>query len=148
MRQALFALWLLGAPGAAPALAADRPPAVAGQFYPADPKELARAVDGYLAAAQAPAKLPGPLVALVVPHAGYEYSAPVAAAGYLAVSGAYDTVVVMGTAHHARVEGAALYAHGAFLTPIGRVPVDENLNRGHITSLFCIGLYLDELAVA
>ena len=127
MRQALFALWLLGAPGAAPALAADRPPAVAGQFYPADPKELARAVDGYLAAAQAPAKLPGPLVALVVPHAGYEYSAPVAAAGYLAVSGAYDTVVVMGTAHHARVEGAALYAHGAFLTPIGRVPVDENL---------------------
>jgi AmmeMemoRadiSam system protein B/AmmeMemoRadiSam system protein A len=127
MRKTFVALGLLGVLGSTPALSADRAAAVAGQFYPADPKELSRAVDGYLAAARAPAKLPGPLVALVVPHAGYEYSAPVAAVGYLKVSGAYDTVVVMGTAHYARVEGAALYAHGAFLTPIGRVPVDEEL---------------------
>ena len=41
MRRTIAALWLLGA---APALAEDRPPAVAGQFYPSDPKELDRAV--------------------------------------------------------------------------------------------------------
>ena len=127
MRKVIFTLWLLGAPGAAPALEADRPPAVAGQFYPADPKELSRDIDGYLTKAKPERKLSGPLVALVVPHAGYEYSAPVAAVGYLAVSGAFDTVVVIGTAHRARVDAAALYAHGAFITPLGRVPVDENL---------------------
>ena len=102
MRKSIAAIWLLSALCAAAARAADRPPAVAGQFYPADPKELVRDVEGYLAKAKPATKLPGPLVALVVPHAGYEYSAPVAAVGYLAVSGAYDTVVVMGTAHHVR----------------------------------------------
>ncbi|MFA6003222.1 MAG: AmmeMemoRadiSam system protein B, partial [Elusimicrobiota bacterium] len=115
------ALW------AAPAVAQIRNPAVAGQFYPADAKELGRAVDSYLAKAPAPAKLPGPIVALVVPHAGYEFSAPVAAHAYKAVSGAYDTVVVIGAAHTAAVAGAALYAKGAFATPLGPVPVDEEL---------------------
>ncbi|MBI5241021.1 MAG: AmmeMemoRadiSam system protein B [Elusimicrobia bacterium] len=108
-------------------LPADRAPAVAGQFYPADPAELSRAVDTYLSQAKAPDRLPGPLMALVVPHAGYEYSAPVAAFGYKAVSGPYDTVVVIGAGHRSRVEAAGLYARGAFLTPLGRVPVDEAL---------------------
>lgn len=109
------------------AAAADRPTGVAGMFYPADPIELSRSVDAFLSQAPAPAKMPGPLVALVVPHAGYEFSAPVAATGYRQISGGYDTVVVMGTAHYAMVDGAALYARGAFLTPLGRVPVDERL---------------------
>jgi len=109
------------------AAAADRPAGVAGMFYPADPVELSQSVDAFLSQVPAPAKLPGPLVALIVPHAGYDFSAPVAATGYRQVSGSYDTVVVMGTAHYAMVDGAALYARGAFLTPLGRVPVDERL---------------------
>jgi len=123
MKTAIAACLLL------PSLCAaqHRPPAVSGLFYPADPAELGRAVDNYLAEAPAPPKLPGPLLALVVPHAGYEFSAPVAAAGYRAVSGAYDAVVVFGTAHHMRVAAAALYAKGAFDTPLGPVPVDEVL---------------------
>ena len=111
----------------APAWAANRPPAVAGQFYPADSKELSRVVDEYLAQAPAPAKLPGPLVALIVPHAGYEFSAPVAAVGYKEISGSYDIVAILGTAHHKSVATAALYAKGAFDTPLGPVRVDENL---------------------
>jgi hypothetical protein len=107
--------------------AGDRAPAVAGAFYPADPVELSRAVDSALAKAETSAILRHRPLALVVPHAGYEYSAPVAAAGYRTVSGAYDTVVVIGAAHRARVEAAGLYSRGAFLTPLGRVPVDENL---------------------
>jgi len=50
-----------------------RQPAVAGQFYPAQPEELRRMLDEYLAQAAAP-PLPGNLVALIAPHAGYIYS--------------------------------------------------------------------------
>lgn len=124
MRLALFScLWLCSAP----LCAQNRVPAVAGQFYPEDPAELSRAVDAYLAQAPAPAKALGSPLALIVPHAGYEYSAPVAAVGYKTVSGAYDTVVVLGSAHHVAVPSAALYAKGAFETPLGQVPIDEDM---------------------
>ena len=56
-----------------------RPPAVAGAFYPADPMRLKQLIDGYLA--QAPRLEPAPSI-LIVPHAGYEYSGPVAAHGF------------------------------------------------------------------
>jgi hypothetical protein len=46
-----------------------RPPAVAGAFYPADPKELTQMIDGFLAHASVP-NLQEPLVALISPHAG------------------------------------------------------------------------------
>ncbi|HAM34875.1 MAG TPA: hypothetical protein DEB40_04730 [Elusimicrobia bacterium] len=111
-----------------PRLAAqDRAPARAGQFYPANMKELGQAIAGYLARAPEPAKLPGPLVALIVPHAGYEFSAPVAAAGYRHLAATYDTVVIFAAAHTMPVAGSALYARGAFSTPLGRVPIDETL---------------------
>ena len=54
-----------------------RPPAVAGAFYPSDPAELARVIDGFLAKATAPPV--DNLIALIAPHAGYPYSGPVAA---------------------------------------------------------------------
>jgi len=59
--------------GAAPKV---RPPAVAGSFYPADPKELGGMLDGFLA--QASPEPIADLVAVVAPHAGYVYSGPVA----------------------------------------------------------------------
>jgi hypothetical protein len=122
----LCALLLFALPSAS---AAPRKCAVADGFYPGDPMLLAKSVDGYLAKAPAPGKLPGPVVALLVPHAGYAYSAPVAATGYRAVADAYDTVVVLGAAHTVRVPGAALYAGGPFETPLGTVPVDDEVNR-------------------
>src|SRR5208283_2152694 len=54
-----------------------RQPAVAGLFYPKDPKTLARAIDQCLAAA--PTNALAGVRALICPHAGYEFSGPVAA---------------------------------------------------------------------
>ncbi|MGD8854081.1 MAG: AmmeMemoRadiSam system protein B, partial [Gammaproteobacteria bacterium] len=62
-------------------MAQIRQPAVAGLFYPDDPMLLEQQVDSLLAAKAAPAG-PGPK-ALIVPHAGYVYSGPVAASAYL-----------------------------------------------------------------
>ena len=57
-----------------------RPAGVAGSFYPADPKALETMIDGFLAKATPP-PLTG-VVALVSPHAGYEYAGQVAAYSY------------------------------------------------------------------
>lgn len=93
---------------------------VAGLFYPADPLELRVAVRGYLGNGRST-----PPKALIVPHAGYVYSGPVAGTGYRRWEGARgNRVVLLGPAH--RYPLAGLAAHGAewFATPLGRVPVD------------------------
>lgn len=104
-----------------------RPPAVAGRFYPADPGELAATVDSLLAAAAAPAADAVPPRALIVPHAGYIYSGPVAASAYRRLqngSERWRRVLLLGPAHRVPVSGLALSGADAFATPLGLVPVD------------------------
>lgn len=103
-----------------------RQAAVAGMFYPSTPAELCDQVDSMLAAAPAP-RAGAPPKALIVPHAGYIYSGPVAAAAYATLrSAAQDIrrVVLLGPAHRVRLQGLALPEADAFDTPLGRVPVD------------------------
>jgi AmmeMemoRadiSam system protein B len=101
--------------------------AVAGSWYPGKADAIAREVDAYLASAAA-APPAGRLVALISPHAGLRYSGPVAAHGYALLRGRSDlSVVLVGPSHRAVFEGCAVHARGAFETPLGRVPVDEEL---------------------
>jgi len=100
-----------------------RPPAVAGAFYPADPARLRAEVMNLLAAAP-PVGAPSP-VALIVPHAGYAYSGPVAATAFSLLARTRPgvrRVVAFGPAHFARVEGLALPGAAALATPLGEVP--------------------------
>ena len=102
-----------------------RPPAVAGTFYPADPRELHSMLDGFLRAA--PADMPIPR-AMIVPHAGYIYSGPVAATGYACLLNpdiAVKHVVLLGPAHRVPFRGLATTTATAFATPLGDIPVDQ-----------------------
>jgi hypothetical protein len=103
-----------------------RQPAVAGMFYPADPRRLRADVDGYLAAAAADT---GPVPkALIAPHAGYPYSGPVAAHAYArlrAAAGRITRVVLLAPAHRWPFHGLAIPAADEFETPLGRIPVDR-----------------------
>jgi len=109
-----------------------RPPAVAGLFYPADPDELRATVTTALdeAGTRVTSGAPPPK-ALIVPHAGYPYSAPVAATAYrrfrVAGSGpAVRRVVLLGPAHRAHFAGvAAAPSADAFSTPLGEMMVDR-----------------------
>lgn len=101
----------------------------AGQFYPADKAELTAFVDKALADA-APVKPAGTVLAALVPHAGYSFSGRVAAFAYKTISTDYDLVVILGAGHTMRAGGAALLAKGYYETPLGRVPVDEELAAG------------------
>ncbi|MEO8196506.1 MAG: AmmeMemoRadiSam system protein B [Thermoanaerobaculia bacterium] len=101
-----------------------RPVAVAGSFYPADPRRLEAAVRSYLAAAGPPAGARPK--ALVAPHAGFVYSGPVAGSAFRQLepwSEAIDRVVLLGPSHFVPFAGLALPAARAFATPLGDVPV-------------------------
>jgi len=99
-------------------------PAVAGRFYPDDPDILKEQVRAML----------GPegdqpytkFKALIVPHAGYIYSGPVAATAYrlLRNNKNFKKVVLLGPAHYVPVHGLAAPAVQAFETPLGQIPLD------------------------
>jgi AmmeMemoRadiSam system protein B len=104
-----------------------RPPAVDGLFYPADAADLAALVDGLLAGVP-PVAEDGPPIAIVVPHAGYVYSGPIAATAYARLvpwRHMIDRVVLVGPAHRVPVHGIAVPSVGGFATPLGTVPVDR-----------------------
>lgn len=103
-----------------------RPPAVAGLFYPASAAALARAVDALLAAA-GPAASAGAPKAVIAPHAGLDYSGPVAAAAYARLRplrAKIRRVILLGPAHRVPFRGMALPGAAAFRTPLGDIPLD------------------------
>lgn len=101
-----------------------RPPAVAGMFYPANPNVLQRDILDMLAQAKGEGEIPK---AIIVPHAGYIYSGPVAAAAYARLkpaAGRIQRVVLLGPVHRVWVGGLALPDAESFDTPLGRIRID------------------------
>ncbi len=119
-------------PGADSAI---RPSAIAGAWYPGNAVTLRRTVEEYLAAVK-PVTLPGRVLALVSPHAGYVYSGPTAAHAFAQVRGAaFRRVILLGPLHR-RIRGSPLGSfmvprEAAYRTPLGDVPLD----RAFITAL-------------
>ncbi len=104
-----------------------REPAVAGQFYPADPETLRTTVRDLLGGAEA-VSIHGEVFGLVVPHAGYPFSGAVAAAAYQTVRHRpFDAVVVICPSHRERFQGASIFRRGSYGTPLGPVGVAEDL---------------------
>jgi AmmeMemoRadiSam system protein B/AmmeMemoRadiSam system protein A len=109
-----------------------RPAAVAGMFYPGDPRSLAAEIDDLMGGVEQLAPRLGFPKALIVPHAGYIYSGPVAAHAYDDIAparGIVKRVVLLGPVHRVAVRGLALPAAEFFDTPLGRIPVDQNAVR-------------------
>ncbi len=115
-------------PSLSPAAPAGRvrPSVLAGTWYPADPNALRAMVDEMLAAIE---PVDGAPIALIVPHAGYVYSGPVAAAGFRQLQqGAYDTAVIIAADHQMPLSNPiSVWTEGGFETPLGIVPVDAGL---------------------
>jgi hypothetical protein len=104
-----------------------RPAAVAGRFYPANPAELRRMIEGFLGEVK-PSSAPAPK-AVIAPHAGYVYSGPIAASAYARFSPARDAikrVVLLGPSHYVAFRGLATTSAETWTTPLGAVPVDTH----------------------
>ncbi|MBR4675151.1 MAG: AmmeMemoRadiSam system protein B [Victivallales bacterium] len=108
-----------------------RRPYAAGSFYPGTEEALKQTVQSYLNGAELPQDLPeGELLALMAPHAGFLYSAAVAAPAYkLLPRSDCDTIVIIG--HDFGPQAGDIIAvmddHDAFDTPLGPVPVDTEM---------------------
>ena len=100
---------------------------IAGSWYPGDPARLRKDIEEYLQRVPAQ-KIGGELIALIAPHAGYMYSGQVAAYSYKLLEGSsYDTVVIVAPSHRAYFKGASVYPKGGYRTPLGIVPIAEEL---------------------
>ncbi len=121
-----------------------RRPVADGTFYPADPARLEADVRALLAATpgrHAEAERP---FAIVVPHAGYRYSGPVAASAYGALTGCWADVrriALFGPSHFEPLAGLAVSGAGGWRTPIGDIEVDDELRDLAIET----GVLVDEL---
>jgi AmmeMemoRadiSam system protein B len=101
-----------------------RPPAVAGSFYPREADALTAAVRRCLPPVPGPEPVPK---ALIAPHAGYEYSGPVAGSAYARVAparGVVTRVVLVGPSHRVAFDGVAVPSATHFASPLGNVPID------------------------
>jgi hypothetical protein len=101
--------------------------AVAGSWYPGTTKAIVAEVEAYLEriTTQPPS---GQVVALISPHAGLRYSGPVAAYAHAMLRARADlSVVLVGPSHRFAFDGIALWPRGAFETPLGQTPIDEEL---------------------
>lgn len=109
-------------------MASIRNAAVAGMFYPGDAAALAAELDELLGGVEKYAPRLGFPKALIVPHAGYIYSGPVAARAYDELGparGIVRRVVMLGPVHRVPVRGLAIPSDEAFATPLGLVPIDR-----------------------
>jgi MEMO1 family protein len=103
-------------------------PQVAGGFYPANPGKLRSLVSEYLdTAGKAGKKVEGDLLGIMVPHAGYPYSGPVAAHAFALLRGRkVKRVVVLGPAHRRAYPLPALLDAASYRTPLGAIPIDRD----------------------
>jgi AmmeMemoRadiSam system protein B len=115
-----------------------RKPAVADAFYAGKRAELTKQITSCFMHRFGPGEVPevvesGPrkILGIVSPHAGYEYSGPVAANGYskLARDGLPEVFVILGPNHTGYGSGVSIVTEGSWETPLGLVPIESTLAR-------------------
>ncbi len=108
----------------------DRPAAVAGMFYPAQPAELTSMIDRLFSHA-AQKNTTGNVLAVIAPHAGYVYCGDIIASAFRQIdpSKHYENIFILGPSHRIGFEGAAVYADGNYVTPLGVAKVNTALAR-------------------
>ncbi|MDY6935792.1 MAG: AmmeMemoRadiSam system protein B [Spirochaetota bacterium] len=102
-----------------------RRPVVAGSFYSSNPKALGDEIDEYLNLAEKKS-IDGKVIGLISPHAGYVYSAPIAAYSYKHLMNSdIQIAIVLAPCHRGRFNGASVIPSGVYETPFGEVSIDN-----------------------
>ena len=109
-----------------------RTDAVAGQFYPDSAAEITRMIEHYNKILDENLKDKSVLAlkprAIIVPHAGYVYSAFTANFAFrLLANTDAKRVVVIGPSHRVYVQGTSVSDYDSYETPFGALPIDKSL---------------------
>jgi hypothetical protein len=102
-----------------------RKPAVAGSFYPANASQLKTLVQQCLEQGKSSSATPK---AMIVPHAGFIYSGPIAGSAYRTLrplQSIIHRVILLGPSHRVDFQGIATTSASAFKTPLGEVTIDQ-----------------------
>ena len=105
--------------------ATNRPCAVAGSFYSQDKQELSSELSQLFKNAREFSTQN--INAIIVPHAGYVFSAPTATLAYKTLHKKYKNVFLIGSSHHINVNAASIYTQGDYQTPLGEVKVNQKI---------------------
>jgi len=106
-------------------LNATRACAVAGTFYSDNKTELSAQVNSLLQNAKI--FTPENVQAIIVPHAGYVFSAQTAATAYKTLNKKYKNVFLIGSSHHVSFDGASIYNLGNYKTPLGEIKSNHTI---------------------
>ena len=106
-------------------LNANRACAVAGTFYSNDKTELSSQVKSLLQNAKIFKE--EDVEAIIVPHAGYVFSARTAATAYKTLEKKYKNIFVIGSSHHVSFDGASIYNIGNYKTPLGEINTNQTI---------------------
>jgi len=106
-------------------LNAQRACAVAGSFYSDDKIELSSQIQTLLKNVKKFDKKD--VQAIIVPHAGYVFSAQTAAVAYATLNKKYKNVFLIGSSHHVSFDGASIYNIGNYKTPLGEIQTNQTI---------------------
>ena len=105
--------------------ASTRPSAVSGSFYSRDKTTLVNELNSFFQQAKSFDKKE--INALIVPHAGYIYSASTATLGYKTLHKKYKNIFLIGSSHHVDINGASIYSIGNYVTPLGEIQTNQTI---------------------
>ena len=95
-----------------------RRPAVSDSFYPGEKESLTREINSFLEKEDSLESIKRPRI-LILPHAGYDFSGPVAAAGFKTLEGEkFQNIFILGSSHSEFFSGACI-SPDHFQTPLG-----------------------------
>lgn len=104
-----------------------RPSPIAGSWYPAKPSALRDLVEHFLFS-ERPFKVPGTVLGILAPHAGYAYSGAIAGRAFAALHGTQPAVIAVISPYHNYTHTPIMTtAHAAYETPLGCIPVAADL---------------------
>ena len=109
-----------------------RDPCVAGSFYPEKGVDLRKAMDDLFSGIEEtpfPQELKStPIMGLIVPHAGIQYSGKTAVHGFIHLRGReFGTFILIGPSHHASFPGVRVDLRKGWRTPLGVASIDQEL---------------------
>ncbi len=96
---------------------------IAGTWYPSDPNTLKKQIENLFQKTQT--KSINNVKALILPHAGYQYSGQTAADTITTISKKYKRVIIIGPSHGTPMQDMlSVLSANFYQSPLGQIPID------------------------
>lgn len=112
-----------------------RPMAAAGKFYTSDKDELEKQLDHFCKKNRRDYECNSR--AIIVPHAGYVYSGQLASEGFQYLDKSVKNVFIIAPPHYVAVKNVALSSHEKWVTPLGEIEINQDINNELVQNFGC-----------